>query len=489
MNQTQALKILNSGKNIFLTGEAGTGKSYLIKEFIKEKESEHKNILITASTGIAALNINGTTAHKAFSIPIPAYGKDLTKLSLSKLKNLQLADIVIIEEISMCRNDAFEYIWTAIETVQKALNKKIQLIVVGDFFQLPPVIKSDELRRLYSFGLDKSGFCFTTIAWQKAKFKVINLDIPQRQSDTVFLENLNLARLGNKKCISYFNGFVNEGYLDNDTIYMCTTNAQVSTINTERLSKIEGIQYAYQALTTGYANKADAPTDEILLLKNGCRVMFVANDTINNVYQNGVLGTVIQCFKDHVLVELDNGKQVSVKKKKWTFYNYKVYNGLLSKTTDATFEQLPLKLAYAITIHKSQGKTFDKVAISPNAFTDGQLYVALSRVTSPEGLVLLENIQVNHLKVNKKVLQFYETFKYEIPESVIKKKKEIAAKQKAAARKVVARKKAKRKVSAKKTTAKKTTAKKTTTKKPAAQKITAKKVPTKKATTRKNTKK
>ena len=154
--QIKNLKILSSGKNIFLTGEAGTGKSFLIKEFIKQKTDEGKNVLITAPTGISALNIDGMTVHKAFGVPTPAYGSVLSKITLSKIKLVSVADIIIIDEISMCRNDVFEYVYACIDKVKKELKKNIQLIVLGDFYQLPPVVTKSEKTRLRNFEIGRA---------------------------------------------------------------------------------------------------------------------------------------------------------------------------------------------------------------------------------------------------------------------------------------------------------------------------------------------
>lgn len=429
--QIKSLKILNSGKNIFLTGEAGTGKSYLIKEFIKIKEEEGKNILVTAPTGISAINIKGITAHRAFSIPTPAYGSVLSKITLSKLKLVSAADIIVIDEISMCRNDVFEYIYACVKKIKKELNKTIQLIVVGDFYQLPPVVTKYEKNKLRNFGLDITGFCFTTIAWQKFKFTTIKLTTPMRQINTDFLINLNKARTGDKSCLKYFKNFIQKGIeIPDAAVYICPTNAGAKVINDNKLQSLPGFLYSYMTKTIGFI-AGEKPVDDVLFLKNGCKIVFTVNDVISNEYQNGSIGSVLECLENSVKVSVNN-KIIEIKPYTWNIYNYKTRNGILSKEPVATITQLPIKLAYAITIHKSQGQTYPLAVINPSAFAEGQLYVALSRVSSPEGLILDNDIFPTYLKTNSKVTKFYETFSYSIPESVINKRKEIEEKQKKA---------------------------------------------------------
>lgn len=429
--QMKNLKILSSGKNVFLTGEAGTGKSFLIKEFIKQKTDEGKNVLITAPTGISALNIDGITVHKAFGVPTPAYGSVLSKITLSKIKLVSVADIIIIDEISMCRNDVFEYVYACIDKVKKELKKNIQLIVLGDFYQLPPVVTKSEKTRLRNFGLDISGFCFTTLAWKKFNFKVIKLVTPMRQTDSDFLLNLNKLRIGDKTCLKYFKTFIQKDItVPDDVVYICPTNAGAKLINDEKLQKLPGLLYSYLTVTTGYIT-GDKPIDDVLFLKNGCKVVFTVNDVVNNNYQNGSIGVVTECLENSVNV-LVNGKELEVKPYTWNVYTYKTRNGVLKKDSIATIKQFPLKLAYATTIHKSQGQTYPKAIINPAAFADGQLYVALSRLSNPQGLILDNDLLPIYLKTNTKVNKFYDTFSYEISDAVIKKRKEIELKQKKA---------------------------------------------------------
>lgn len=404
-------------RNIFLTGSAGTGKTYKINEYVKK----HPNTLLCASTGTAAININGTTAHRLFSIPVPAYGGDPNKLPPSKLKVFEKADTVIIDEISMLRNDAFAFAIKVLKRAEKLYKKKIKLIVSGDFFQLPPIVKKKEENYLKRYGFSKTGYAFTTKEWASMNFKIVNLTEVKRQKNKEFLEQLTLLRNGDTKVVKYFNQFYKEN-LPDDAIYICGTNAEADKINTEYLNSINSVSVAYLAKKEGITGK-DLPCDEIILLKPGLKIMFTANDQMWNDnkfnaafidnplgrYQNGMFGIVKETKPDYIVVELEDGSEIKVKPHKWSIYNYKVDKTTkeLKKKEIGSITQMPVKIAKAITIHKSQGKTFNKVILSPQIFATGQLYVALSRVTGPEGLYLTEEITKEHIKTDKTVVKFF----------------------------------------------------------------------------------
>lgn len=465
MNQEQVLRILKSGKNVFLTGKAGTGKTYVLVEYIKECEKEKKNVLCMAPTGIASLNLSsgnyiGKTMHSGFAIPIPAYGKLYEDINLSAIpKETKLADVIIIDEISMCRNDNFEYFAFVIQKIKKELGRNIQIIVCGDFFQLPPVVKEEDKRKLKQFGLDPSGYCFLSPEWNKFKFKFCELTEIKRQNDTEFIENLGKLREGDASCIPYFNQHVNKDIVTcAEDIVICSLNSKANEINEKFLSEIPGPRYAYGCERVGKTSK-EYSVDDTIFLKPGARVIFMVNDVIDQKYQNGTIGIVVECKDKSVIVKIKN-EEVEVSPYEWKSHNITISNGEIYKKEVGKFKQLPIKLAYAITMHKTQGQTYEKCIISPDSFTDGQLYVAISRAKSIDGLILTEPILPEYIKTSPLVKEFYLTHKIDVPEWIIEKKKTVIEKRKNNKSKT----KSKSKPKAKNSTSKKTTSKKTNSK-------------------------
>ena len=409
-------------QNIFITGQAGTGKTYWINDFIRN----HENVIVAASTGTAAIDIGGVTMHRLFSVPIPAYGANPMKVPESKLEVFRNCDTIIIDEISMCRNDVFAFSMKILHRAEKLFKRKIQVIVSGDFSQLPPVIKKSDLSYLKKYGFDPSGYAFTTKEWQDLNFKIMEMSDIKRQKDREYIEQLGSLRRGDASCISYFNQFVSDVYPEN-AVYICGTNREAAMLNNEYLDGIDGEVIAYRAKIEGTVGK-ELPCEDILLLKVGCRVMFTVNDVRSfdgiGQYQNGTCGTVKDVFLDSVLVELDTGERILVEENVWKVYDYKTSRetGELTRTERGSVRQLPLKVAKAITIHKSQGKTFECAVISPDIFASGQLYVALSRVQSPDGLILTRELDENAIIQNDLVEKFYsDGYTYKIPAATLKK--------------------------------------------------------------------
>lgn len=432
--------LLEQAGNLFLTGPAGVGKTYTINEYVKK----HKNVLLCASTGTAAINIGGSTAHRLFSIPVPACGGNPEKVIPSKLSIFANADTVIIEEISMLRNDAFAFAVQVIKRAEKLYGKKIKLIVAGDFSQLPPIVTKKDGDLLQRYGFDRSGFAFTAKEWAECKFKTVQLDKIYRQTDKVFIENLHKARIGDISCIPYFNQFVKPSTEDTD-IVLTGTNAEAERINTEYLNTLNAPSTAYLAEKSGITGK-ELPCDNIVLLKPDCKAMFTANDTMLDAngnfnkdfgntgrFQNGTMCTVVSLDKDSVTVQLKTSEEITIGQHKWSVYNYTTDHATmtLKKKEIGFVKQIPLKVAKAITIHKSQGKTLTNVAISPQIFADGQIYVALSRVTSPDRLALTEPITSESLRLNQKVQKFYNgKYTFNISKAQLKKQIEIEKKHK-----------------------------------------------------------
>lgn len=412
VKQAFALKEMCSGKNVFLTGDAGTGKSYTIDKFLEQCEKDNKQVVVCAPTGIAAINIGGVTIHRAFGLS----PKPLIETPKAIPSILKEADTLLIDEISFCRVDLFDYISKVIFALNKIRRKNgesdIQVIVVGDFFQLPPVLipKDREILEKYKYGHDiRNAFAFQSEYWSTYRFVSIQLDEVVRQNDNEFIANLNGMRHGDYKSIKYFNNKCNKQSIDG-AITICGTNKAVDEKNQIEYNKIQAKEKVYKATEVGNVLESDKMVPSELRLKVGCRVMIVMNDPTLR-YQNGTLATVIKLGSDSVTVLTDDGSIVRIERYTWDIHNYttsqtkgkiKLKMGSVGKYT-----QFPIKLAYAVTVHKSQGQTFDKVNLDPFCWDCGQLYVALSRVRTIQGLHLIQPIDTRYLITSKDVINFY----------------------------------------------------------------------------------
>lgn len=396
--------LLNTDKNLLITGPGGTGKTTLIKEYI---EKTYDKTLLCATTGTAAVNIGGVTMHRAFGIPIPAYGVRVGQKQEKNIDTLSKADTVVTDEISMCTNDVFSFMWHVLKHAEDQKHGKIRLIVVGDFMQLSPVVTKIGRKMLAKCGLDPSGWCFACKAWNDAHFVPVVLNEIKRQNELEYISHLNQIRMGDTSEVDWFSSHVvDEFNMPTDAVYICGTNSEADAVNQNRLSQLGGRLYAYQASKTGRV--PSPPADNTIALTPGERVMFTVNSNEPGVYQNGLMGTVKECYDDDVVVTTDDGRNVSVKEYTWHIYNYKVTGGVLDRNEVGTFSQIPLKPAYAITIHKSQGKTFDKAVISPKSFAPGQLYVALSRVKTSDGLFLTGPVLPEYVMTDPDAAKFVE---------------------------------------------------------------------------------
>lgn len=410
-DQSRGYKILMSGCNASINGNAGTGKTYMLNKFIDDSRDLGKNIVIVAPTGIAALNIGGVTVHRAFKAPI---GPLVTKVTKAE-KIIIMADIIILDEISICRVDLFDFIAQQIYIANYIRNKNgldnIQFVISGDFFQLPPVLPEKEretLENYYGYPIG-NGFAFQSKAWSYFNFKNIVLNETMRQSDAEFVLNLNKARTGDLSCITYFNRNCSKEEFK-DTILLCGTNKDAENRNISEMNKIASKSKRYKAVITGEVKESDKMTYDILDLKVGARVITLINDK-DELYKNGSLGTITRMTDNGVYVKFDDGGEFYIEYYCWEICNYKLQNGKVIKEVIGTFEQLPLKIAYAITIHKSQGQTYDKANINPYCWDYGQLYVALSRVKSIEGIHLTSLIQNRFLKTSRDVQNYYRNLK------------------------------------------------------------------------------
>ena len=399
-SQKEAMNLLLKGQNVFLTGEAGTGKSFLLSQFVTKVKD--KNILLTAPTGIAALNINGATLHRTFHLATDIVGlaQEPTETSISDV--VKKADILIIDEISMCRLDVFEKV---LKSILKA-DKKIQIVLVGDFLQLPPVLVEKE-KDAYESYHGKKIFAFESDLWKEFNFVTKQLTEVVRQKDLDFVANLNKCRYGDKSCLEYFNNLNNEA---ENVIQICGRNKDVKMINNSALRKLKGKKKTYEArmkvIDSDYKiSDSDKVVDDSITLKIGAKVMLAVNLAKDGVY-NGQIGVVKELNEASVLVDFD-GKEVAVADYTWAINAYELFDGKPRLVEIARYTQIPLKLAFAITVHKSQGQTFKKAIVHPDLWQAGQLYVALSRVAKSDGLFLYSKIKDEFLIADQRVLDFY----------------------------------------------------------------------------------
>lgn len=397
--------ISETGANLFLTGKAGTGKTTFLHRL---REKSMKSMIVTAPTGVAAINANGVTLHSFFQLSFSPYipgqgfiekGRRGYSMSQTKRSIIRSLDLLVIDEISMVRPDTLDAIDDVLRRVRNSEKPfgGVQLLLIGDIRQLSPVVKEDEwqlLRRHYA-----SPYFFESHALRKVGFETIELTSVYRQSDPDFIRILNAVRDGhadsavleslNKRYDPRFAGSDGDGY-----IRLTTHNYIANRLNDTRLRLLTGDAVSFDAEITGNFPESSFPADKTLALKVGARVMFVKNDTgTSRSYYNGMIGTVTDIDEEYGIVTVvpdDGSSPVKTGKAEWENSKYTVSgDGEMAMTVDGVFRQIPLRLAWAITIHKSQGLTFDRAIIdAASSFAPGQTYVALSRCRSLKGMVL-----------------------------------------------------------------------------------------------------
>jgi len=404
--------------NMFITGKAGTGKSYLLKYFRKNTK---KKVLYTAPTGIAALNIQGVTIHSAFGFSNLADGSQL-KLSRNKLTLFKQIDTLVIDEISMVRVDVFNQI----DKILKVANNNElpfggkQVILFGDLFQLPPVANEDEVK---FFTQKYNGiFFFNAPAYELGNFLFKELEEVFRQTDEKFISILNNIREGRikKEDISLLNSrYVEE--VPRRVVQVVPTRAIANTINTNSLEDINSKEYIYNAeiiLGENLIKETDFSCDFELKLKVGALVMMIVNDQENKRWVNGTLGIISKLSENNVIVKID-GVDYEISPVAFSKYKCELDKETqqLTYVEEASIKQYPLIPAYAITIHKSQGMTYQQIACNlQSCFAPGQAYVALSRCANFDKLYLTEKINANSIITSNVVTNFYESMKNDLIE-------------------------------------------------------------------------
>jgi nucleoside-triphosphatase THEP1 len=427
--------INNTNKHIFLTGKAGSGKTTFLKTVIK---STYKNAAIVAPTGIAAINAGGVTIHSFFQIPPSAFvphkeNESNPQLRISSFKELlekhrmvgnrrsvlQNLELLIIDEVSMLRADLLD----AIDHILKSVRRKpleafggVQVLFIGDLLQLPPVVKDDEwsfLKRFYS-----SIYFFDALVFKENSSKPIYLELDKiyRQHDQEFISLLNNFRTNNinEDDIKLLNDHYKPDFKstkNNKYIYLSTHNYQADKINQESLSELKEKSFFFDAEVKDDFADYLFPVEPKMELKKGAQVMFVKNDPdFPKRYFNGKIATISNIEKDSIEVMFEESNEpMQLDKFTWENITYK-HNDTTNEIEEnvvGTFTQYPIKLAWAITVHKSQGLTFEKAILDlGNAFAPGQVYVALSRLTSLKGLVLTSKINYTRLANDEKVLNY-----------------------------------------------------------------------------------
>ncbi len=428
----RAVELVNSSeKIIYLTGKAGSGKTTFLKYI---KKITKKNTVVLAPTGVAALNAGGQTIHSFFRIAPSVYTPNDYRLRTSfnpededkqtifdnfryrkgTKQILNELELLIIDEVSMVRCDLIDVVDKLLRVFREKENEPfggVQVLLIGDAFQLPPIVKSDQWDILKEYY--KTPFFFDSIVLSQNRPYYIELNKIYRQNDIKFIELLNKIRTNQvddedmKLLNSRFIPLIvkNENL---DIVVVATHNRIVDNINNKKLDELNSELITYNADITGDFPDSILPTDRELKLKVGSQVMFIRNDPVKKYY-NGKIGKIIKFEKNKIIIEISKGNFVELKRYTWNniVYSWDSKNKKIEETSIGDFSQFPIKLAWSVTVHKCQGLTFDNIiADITDSFSPGQVYVALSRCKSLEGLYLKSIIRRNAIKTDPNVISF-----------------------------------------------------------------------------------
>lgn len=427
--------VKNTGRSLFLTGKAGTGKTTFLRHIVKTCS---KNIVVAAPTGIAAINAGGMTVHSLFQLSgrpflpdynVPAYQHIAldryslfrnTRMSNLKIELLRELELLIIDEVSMLRCDMLDVIDEVLRHYRNVKNQPfggVQVLFIGDLFQLPPVVQDSEWAILQ--GYYQSPFFFSAKVLEQQPLLKIELTTIYRQSEQKFINLLNKVREAEMQEDDF--ELLNNRFMAKSSdelenyIILTAYNRPADEINYRELGKLESQLFAFEAEIKGDFSEKAFPTDTSLQLKAGAQVMFIKNDSsLEKRYVNGTLAKIDYVSQDEITVALaDSGKKLTIEREIWQNIKYE-YSAAADKIEEkeiGSFTQYPLRLAWAITIHKSQGLTFKNAAIDAgSAFASGQVYVALSRCTSLDGLVLLSRIYPQSIKTDQRIREYTSSY-------------------------------------------------------------------------------
>ncbi|MGC5743031.1 helix-turn-helix domain-containing protein [Chryseobacterium sp. NFX27] len=418
--------IEHTNRSVFLTGKAGTGKTTFLNDFVKKTR---KKYIVVAPTGIAAINAGGVTIHSMFGLPLRTFLPTTDRIDGSlanniadlmphfkyrkdKLKLLREVEVLIIDEVSMLRADVLDMMDFSLRFIRRNNQRfgGVQMLFIGDLYQLPPVVRDEHILKICY----PSPFFFDSHAIKDIPLLTIELTKVYRQSDEKFLDILNAIRDGDVANINFED--LNKRY-DPDFkagtesyVYLCSHNKMADEINQEKLEEIDLTVKTYEAKLFGDFKENQFPNEQFLELKVGAQVMFIRNDiTGEKKYFNGKLGEISALDDNEIKVVLDGSeREITVKREVWEQKKYFLDTEKnIKEEVLGSFEQFPIKLAWAVTIHKSQGLTFDNVIIDAGkSFTAGQVYVALSRCRTLEGIVLKSKITPEVIFKDSRILQF-----------------------------------------------------------------------------------
>ena len=407
---SQAFDLIeNTNTHVYITGKAGTGKTTFLHYLVKNSK---KKLIVSASTGIAAVNAGGVTLHSLFNIPLGVQNPNETmrgKFNTSKIDLLQSLEMLIIDEISMVRPDTIDYIDKKLR-LYRMIDQPfggVQVVMFGDLYQLPPVAKKEEKDILLMFY--RGVYFFYAHIWRRCSFRIVELTNVFRQTNQRFVEILNNIRsykMTNRDIedLDTLRDRRESKNYNNQHIHICAYRNDVNKINEAMLGEPT---HRFKAVINGDFPITSAPCNDNLALRVGARVMTLVNDNHSNLYCNGSMGVVTAINSDSITVMLDNGTEVDIQPYEWVAHEYELQNEKIVAKDKGTCTQYPLALAWAITVHKSQGLTFDKITIhTRNVFCPGQLYVALSRCTSMEGIISESFIDKRCIIPDKELIAF-----------------------------------------------------------------------------------
>lgn len=426
MNESLFNLAEHTSRSIFLTGKAGTGKTTFLNEFVRKTNKKH---IVVAPTGIAAINAGGVTIHSMFGLPLRTFLPTTERIDSNvanniadlmhhfryrkeKLKLLREIEIIIIDEVSMLRADVLDMMDFSLRSVRRNQQKfgGVQMLFIGDLYQLPPVVRDEAVLKQYY----PSPFFFESYALKELPLITLELTTVYRQKDEKFLDILNEIRDGAIGDIDFET--LNERYIpdfepdDEPYVYLTSHNRMADEINVKKLAELKGKSCFYSAEIIGNFNENQYPNDEVLELKVGAQIMFLRNDASGESrYFNGKLAEVVELDDKNISVIIDGDDDIyKLKKETWDQKRYSLdEDKSVKEEVLGSFKQYPIRLAWAVTIHKSQGLTFDRLIIDAGkSFASGQVYVALSRCRTLEGIVLKSKITPEVIFSDKRVSEF-----------------------------------------------------------------------------------